>query len=105
MRYVLIAVLLGVTMQVIRSEDSKYQPSEIQSLRLQVRHKDAIIAQKSLEQAQQNFSWAVKLLNEEGEKVRADNKWPEEVKFDADKLEFLVPQPIKVTPKGIEGGK
>lgn len=65
-----------------------FKPTELQTLRLQLKQRDAQIAQKDLFIAQQNFQAALKLLNDEADKVKAENSWPKETGFDANALTF-----------------
>jgi hypothetical protein len=62
-------------------------PTEIQSLRLQVKQKDALLAKNLLEQAQANFQKSLTALQEEGEKVKTENGW-KDVTFDPNQLTF-----------------
>ena len=105
MRAILAVIVLIMITGGAMAEESKYQPNEIQSYRLQLKFKDAQLAQRDLALAQLNFNVAVNLLNAEGDKIRIENKWPEEVKFDADKLQFLVSQVIPIRPVPAQGGK
>jgi hypothetical protein len=59
----------------------KYQPTEIQLLRLQVLQRDAQIAQMQ-------FYQKVAALQAEGQKVKTENKWPADVRFNPDTLTF-----------------
>jgi len=68
-----------------------YAPTEVQSLRLQVRQKDALLAKAALEQAQRQFQQALTDLMTEGEKVKRENKWPDETQFDPNQLVYSAP--------------
>lgn len=70
---------------------AEYKPTEIQTLRLQVKQKDARLAQVDLRDAQNRFNQALADLNAEGEKVKVENKWPSTVMFSMDTLTFAVP--------------
>ena len=72
---------------------SKYQPSEVQSLRLKVAQQAAQLAQRDLQDAQTRFQTAVSALRDEGEKVKVESKWPKDVVFDLGSLTFSAPQP------------
>lgn len=76
----------------------KYQPSETQLRTLQDKWKDARIAQLTLQQAQGAYDNALAALRNEGEKVRVEQKWPKEVVFDIDHLQF-VEQAATPTPE------
>lgn len=70
------------------SDDAKYIPNETQSLRLQLKQKDVQIAQQNLFFAQQQFKSTLQGLNDEAEKVRVENKWPDEIRMNQDSLVF-----------------
>jgi hypothetical protein len=63
-------------------------PTEVQSLRLQVRQKDAVIAKQALDSAQAKFQQALADLNAEAERVKTENKWDKSVAFDMNDLHF-----------------
>ena len=71
---------------------SQYKPTEIQQLKLENRRKDAVIAKQQLDMAQANFNQALSALQTEGAEVKKENKWPDTVAFDPDKLTFSVPE-------------
>jgi hypothetical protein len=75
-----------------------YKPTEIQSLRLQVKQRDALLAQKDWQVAQEHYQAAVAILNAEGEAIRKENHWPDTVKFDANTIEFSEPAPVSTRP-------
>ena len=92
---VLLVVVALLVAGVLRSRGqtptppSKYQPTEVQSLRLQVAQKNAQLAQVALQQAQRNFQDAFAALNAEAAKVKAEQKWDDaKVTFNADTLTF-----------------
>lgn len=76
---------------------SKYQPSEVQLLRLQLRLKDAQLAQVALQRAQAQFQGALAVLDEESGKVKRDNGWPATVQFSPESLTFTDP-PTQAAP-------
>lgn len=82
---------------------SKYVPSELQLLRLQVKQRDAQLAQIALRDAQRNMQVALQALSEESERVKADNKWPATVQFNFDSMTFVdapaVTVPAAAQPK------
>jgi hypothetical protein len=84
--------------RVARAADKKYEPNEVQSLRLQVMHKDAELAQIAFQQAQQNFSAKLNLLNAEAEVIKKQNKWPTELLFNPDTMQFTPPPKPAPTP-------
>lgn len=76
----------------------KYEPNENQTLRLQLKHKDAELALVQAQIAQARYNQAIADLNTEGEKVKKENNWPDETIFDNDKLRFKAPPPPKPEP-------
>lgn len=68
-----------------------YVPSEVQLLRLQVRQRDALLAQQELARAQSQFQQALLSLNAEADKVKLDNKWPATLTFDPGTVTFNEP--------------
>jgi hypothetical protein len=71
---------------------SKYQPTEVQALKLQVLQRDAQLAQIQLQRAQQAFQGALAALDAEAGKVKTENGWPKDVQFSPDTLTFDVPK-------------
>lgn len=79
---------------------SEYKPTEVESLRLQVAQKDAIIAQQQMQQVQQAYQSAIDKLHTEAEKIKADHKWPETVKFNDQAITFYeVPKAEPAKPE------
>jgi hypothetical protein len=68
-------------------EPVKYEPTEIQSLRLQVRLKDVQLAQE-------RYQVAVKDLLNEAAAIKVEQKWPKEVFFDAATMTFQPPKTV-----------
>lgn len=66
----------------------KYQPKEVQALRLKVKQDAAQVAQIALQQAQDNFNQKIQDLMDESKKVQQENGWPEATKFDPNNLLF-----------------
>jgi len=73
------------------------EPTELQSLRLQVKQKDALLARNLLEQAQGNFQKALDALKDEGDRVKAENGW-KDAQFDPSTLQFAVPAAPPAVP-------
>lgn len=82
---------------------SKYTPTEVQSLRLQLAQSHAINAQQQQQTACGNgitpgtyagqFSAALSSLNEEAAKVKKEQGWPETVEFNQATLAFAESKP------------
>ena len=86
--FYLIAAML-IASGVLGQTADKWKPTEVESLRLQVAQKDAVIAQQALTQAQSNFQAALDRLHAEAERVRVENKWPDTVKFNDQTVSFF----------------
>lgn len=78
---------------------AKYTPTEVQALRLKVAQQAAQIAQRDLQDAQTRFQTALASLREEGERVKAESKWPKDVVFDWGTLTFNEAPAAPATPK------
>jgi hypothetical protein len=91
-RLVLVILALGIWSVVEvgawPQQDKAYEPSEIQKLRIQVKFKDAQIAQQQLSVAQQQFNAAVSAFNAQVEATKKENSWPDTVQIDPNTLEF-----------------
>lgn len=74
-----------------------YKPSEVQTLKLQLAQKDAIIAKQAKDFADTNFNNAYSKLQAAGQQVIEDNKWPRDLLFNPDQLSFT--ERPKVEPK------
>lgn len=95
----MMTVTIGGGWAVADTIAKEYKPSEVQLLRLKVKHKDAELAQLRFQQAQQAFQASITDLQEEAEKVKEENKWEAGVQFNADNLSFNLPTPPIPAPK------
>jgi len=75
-----------------------YAPTEVQSLRLQVKQRDALLAKQALEQAQRQFQQALTDLTNEGERVKTEQGWPHDTQFNPNDLTYSAP-PAKEAKK------
>jgi len=106
MRHILaIVILFSATTTLSQELKVKYQPNEIQSLRLKVAQQQAQIAQKDLFIAQQNFQLSVSALKTEADKVKKENGWDAGVLFDTERLLFIDISRSLVVPSPTEEGK
>lgn len=82
---------------IIKAQEKKeYKLTEVQLLRLQVKQKDAQIAQVRFQASQQAFQAAINDLQAEASKVKEQNQWDKDVVFNADALTFSeAPKPAK----------
>ena len=96
---VVVLFLIASTLGAQGVKAPEYKPTEIQSLRLQVKQKDAQIAQRDLQSAQARFQEAFAALNNEAAEVKKENKWPDDVSFDPNTLNFTAPAPKPAAPK------
>ena len=93
---------LAIAIGLLAQEAGKpkvFTPTEVQSLRLQVRQKDALLAKANLEQAQRVFQQALTDLTAEGEKVKVEQGWPKDTQFNPNDLSYAAP-PAKEADKG-----
>jgi hypothetical protein len=84
-------ILEAQTVQSKPPAPSVYVPSEVQLLRLQVKQRDALLAQQELLRAQAQYQNALAALNAEADKVKLDNKWPATLTFDPGTVTFNEP--------------
>jgi hypothetical protein len=87
-RLLVLPVVLLAAAAVAQDKDPAYHPTELQRLQLEVLQKDAIIAQKDLQAAQQLYQAKLAALQQKADEVKHDNKWPPEVNFDPNSLAF-----------------
>jgi hypothetical protein len=103
LKYLVMGLL--VTAGVVMGADApKYNPSEVQTLRLQVKQKDAQLAQLDMQAATERFQVALNGLQQAGEAVRVENKWPDTVKFDPNTLSFNEASAPIVAPTPVATG-
>lgn len=69
----------------------KYEPTEIESLHLSIKQKDAIIAQKDLTVAQQQMQQAMAAIAAEAEVVKKAHGWDASVIFNPSTMAFSDP--------------
>lgn len=81
----------GLSLAFPQDKPKSYSPTEVQTLRLQVRQKDAQLAQRDLQFAQQRFQQSIQDLNAEADKIKTENKWPAGLSFSPDTLTFSEP--------------
>lgn len=75
----------------------KYETTETEQLKLQLKQKDAIIAQIDLNTAQRQMQDAMAAINAEAEVVKKAHGWDESVLFNTTSLTFVDP-PKPPTP-------
>lgn len=75
-----------------------YEMSEIQKLRLQVKQKDAQLAQQASAIAQNNFQRTINDFNAEVRAIEKENNWPETLQLNPDTLEFKEPPEASKKP-------
>lgn len=80
----------------LHCQEKTYVPTEVEKLKLENLQKDAIIlqqavqlAQQQLDKLQQQAREAYSALTVEGNKVKADHKWPTTVVFSPQTLEYM----------------
>jgi hypothetical protein len=70
------------------SQTKKYELTEIQKLRLQVKLDNAKLAQQSLSAAQQQFNAAIAAFNAQVADTEKENSWPATLRVDPNTLDF-----------------
>jgi len=97
---VAVAIIIGAFLaRPARPQDkppTAFTPTEVQALRLQVKQKDAQLAQQAMSAAQANFSKALLDLNAEAERVKSEQHWNKDVTFNPNDLSFSAPAPAPV---------
>jgi hypothetical protein len=81
-----------------QDKPKEFKLSEVQTLRLQNKQKDALLLkqrldalQAEMQSTQKSFQESLKALTEEGEKVKTENGWPKETAFEPNTLTFSDP--------------
>src|SRR5436190_2377129 len=87
-----VALLVGLIAAAL-GQQKTYTPTEVQQLKLQLKQRDAQLAQVALREAQSNFQQKVKDLMEEGVAIKKEQGWPESVQMNPDSLTF---SPVEV---------
>lgn len=85
---ILVLVLITSSVAIAEDKPKKYEASEIEHLRLQIKQKDAQIAQIYFMQSQQKYNEAVQDLYRECTAIRDQHKWPETVTCKPEDLTF-----------------
>jgi hypothetical protein len=83
----------------------KYEPTEVESLRLQLKQRDAQLAQVAVQQANAVFQKTVADFNAEVDAIKKAHGWPAEVQIDqtrlaSNEIKFVLPPAQKVVPTG-----
>lgn len=72
---------------------AKYELSEVQRYRLQLKQKDAQIAQMNVSIANSNFQQSIAAFNAEVKSIEQENKWPDTLQIDPNTMTFKEPPP------------
>lgn len=98
-------VAMATAWAMAQDKPKEYKLSEIQTLRLQNRQKDALLSkqrldalQAEMQSTQKLFQDQLKALTDEGEKVKTENGWAKDTAFDPNSLQFSAP-PAKEAKK------
>lgn len=92
-------MILGTVMNMHSASEKKYELSELQHLRLEVKQKDAQIAQQNYAIAQSQFQKSIADFNAEAKKIEQENGWPETLKINIDNLTFTEMPPVPPVPE------
>ena len=88
---------------IAEDKSKKYEPTEVENLRLQVKQRDAQMAQIYFVQFQQKYNDAVQELYKECTSVRDHHNWPTTVTCKPEDLTFF--NTPKEEPKKVEQKK
>jgi hypothetical protein len=100
---VALGTLIGAGIVSCQTKPAALTPTELETLKLQVKQKDAQLKRQAFNQAQAEFQAAYGALMDEANAVKKDHKWPVETLFDPDKLQFSQPPatpPAQPQPQG-----
>lgn len=89
-RLVMLIVAALVLGRIIADElkDREKQPTEVQHLQLEVMQKDALLAQKDMQNAQANYQQALLKLSAKAAEIKKENKWDDSVTFNPNTLAY-----------------
>ena len=73
----------------------EYKLTEVQLLKLQVVQKDAMLLKAQMQDIQRQFGDKIADLQRTAEKIKLENSWPPETRFDMDSLQFSAPKEEK----------
>jgi hypothetical protein len=73
------------------SAPKDFKLTEVQLLKLQVVQKDAFLLKAQIQDLQRQFGDKIGDLQRTAEKIKLENSWPPDTRFDMDKLEFSAP--------------
>ena len=96
-RLTLYVAFLAVTVLYVQHVHAQqgYTPSEVQMLRLEVKQKTALLAQRDVNDAQTRFNQALTELQDEAKKVEEENSW-KDAQFNPQDLTFKpMPKPTE----------
>ncbi len=88
---VAVVMLLGMAQAPPSAPKAKYEPSELQALRLKVKQQEAVLAQRDLRDAQMRLQAAMTELEAAAQAIKKENKWADNVQFDVNTLTFTAP--------------
>ncbi|HVI10182.1 MAG TPA: hypothetical protein VND65_17970 [Candidatus Binatia bacterium] len=83
-----------------QSATEKYEPTEVEKLKLQLAQKDAQLAQQQFNYAQQSLNVAITAFRNQSNAIVKAHGWPDDVEADYNTLEFaLRPKPGAKSPE------
>lgn len=85
----LVCFLLAVSMVMAVPQSTKYEPTETESLQLQLVQARAQLAQQQFNFAQQNLSKAADEFNQTATKIIKAHQWPDDIHVDPNTLAFV----------------
>jgi len=87
--------LLWASRTMSQEKAREYKLTEVQLLKLQVVQKDAMLLKAQMQDIQRQFGDKIADLQRTAEKIKLENSWPPETRFDMDSLQFSAPKEDK----------
>lgn len=94
----LMLLLVGMGAALAQQDAAKYEPTEIQSLRLKVALQDAQLSQVNKNIAEKDYSDKLRAFEEAQAKIRTENKWPDSVSWNFGLQKFIDTKPSTPPP-------
>jgi hypothetical protein len=86
-------LLWGLGAMMAQEQAKKYEPTEIQSLRLKVALQDAQLSQVNAQRAQDDYNAKVKIFNDTKEQIKKEQGWPSTVDWNFGLNAFIDTKP------------
>ena len=90
---------------IVFCQTAKYEPTETESLQLQLAQAHAQLAQQQFNYAQENLSKAANEFNQTATKIVKAHGWPEDLRVDPNTLTFIELPKLPKAPIASDGEK